>query len=168
MTCDFELPGGISFLCPERKFMPIPFAPVWSWPLLAALCQKLKLPRTQRRLLAMWHPVGAACSQRAGRSIYRISGRPAQARALVIILLKAGLSLDLGGLKGRPSGDLDVALARNASSAGGMPVPCSRRRAEARSARCSRRCRPRSPRMVQLMESGRGTDKSILQMTLPV
>ena len=93
---------------------------------LAALCQKLKLPRIIG-MLATGILLGPCVLNVLDGSILSISA-DLRKLALVIILLKAGLSLDLGDLKkvGRPA------------------ILVSRARRRRSWARCSRRCRPRS------------------------
>ena len=113
---------------------------------LAALCQKLKLPRIIG-MLATGILLGPCVLNVLDGSILSISA-DLRKLALVIILLKAGLSLDLGDLKkvGRP------AILMSCLPATCEIIGCCSRRTSSASrtrrrlswARCSRRCRPRS------------------------
>ena len=105
---------------------------------LAALCQKLKLPRIIG-MLATGILLGPCVLNVLDGSILSISA-DLRKLALVIILLKAGLSLELGDLKkvGRPAILMSAMWCSRRAS---LASRAWRRRSWAR---CSRRCRPRS------------------------
>ena len=138
---------------------------------LAALCQKLKLPRIIG-MLATGILLGPCVLNVLDGSILSISA-DLRKLALVIILLKAGLSLDLGDLKkvGRPA-ILMSCLPATCEIIGYVllaPYFLGVTRAEAAVMGAVLAAVSPAvvvPRMVQLMESGRGTDKSIPQMIL--
>ena len=138
---------------------------------LAALCQKLKLPRIIG-MLATGILLGPCVLNVLDGSILSISA-DLRKLALVIILLKAGLSLDLGDLKkvGRPA-VLMSCLPETCEIIGYvMLAPCFLGITRVEAAVMGSVLAAVSPavvvpRMVQLMESGRGTDKSIPQMIL--
>lgn len=138
---------------------------------LAALCQKLKLPRIIG-MLATGILLGPCVLNVLDGSILSISA-DLRKLALVIILLKAGLSLDLGDLKkvGRPA-ILMSCLPATCEIIGYVllaPYFLGVTHAEAAvmgSVLAAVSPAVVVPRMVQLMESGRGTDKSIPQMIL--
>ena len=138
---------------------------------LAALCQKLKLPRIIG-MLATGILLGPCVLNVLDGSILSISA-DLRKLALVIILLKAGLSLDLGDLKkvGRPA-ILMSCLPATCEIIGYVllaPYFLGVTRVEAAvmgSVLAAVSPAVVVPRMVQLMESGRGTDKSIPQMIL--
>mgnify|MGYP000142133664 CR=1 FL=1 len=138
---------------------------------LAALCQKLKLPRIIG-MLATGILLGPCVLNVLDGSILSISA-DLRKLALVIILLKAGLSLDLGDLKkvGRPAILMSCMPATCEIIGYVLLAPCflgvTRMEAAVMGAVLAA-VSPAVvvPRMVQLMESGRGTDKSIPQMIL--
>lgn len=138
---------------------------------LAALCQKLKLPRIIG-MLATGILLGPCVLNVLDGSILSISA-DLRKLALVIILLKAGLSLDLGDLKkvGRPA-ILMSCLPATCEIIGYVllaPYFLGVTRVEAAVMGAVLAAVSPAvvvPRMVQLMESGRGTDKSIPQMIL--
>lgn len=138
---------------------------------LAALCQKLKLPRIIG-MLATGILLGPCVLNVLDGSILSISA-DLRKLALVIILLKAGLSLDLGDLKkvGRPA-ILMSCLPATCEIIGYVllaPYFLGVTRAEAAVMGAVLAAVSPAvvvPRMVQLMENGRGTDKSIPQMIL--
>ena len=138
---------------------------------LAALCQKLKLPRIIG-MLATGILLGPCVLNVLDDSILSISA-DMRKLALIIILLKAGLSLDLGDLKkvGRPA-ILMSCLPATCEIIGYVllaPYFLGITRAEAAVMGAVLAAVSPAvvvPRMVQLMESGRGTDKSIPQMIL--
>lgn len=138
---------------------------------LAALCQKLKLPRIIG-MLATGILLGPCVLNVLDGSILSISAG-LRKLALVIILLKAGLSLDLGDLKkvGRPAILMSCLPATCEIIGYVLLAPCFLGITHAEAAVMGAVLAAVSPavvvpRMVQLMESGRGTDKSIPQMIL--
>ena len=138
---------------------------------LAALCQKLKLPRIIG-MLATGILLGPCVLNVLDGSILSISA-DLRKLALVIILLKAGLSLDLGDLKkvGRPAILMSCLPATCEIIGYVLLAPCFLGITRAEAAVMGAVLAAVSPavvvpRMVQLMESGRGTDKSIPQMIL--
>ena len=138
---------------------------------LAALCQKLKLPRIIG-MLATGILLGPCVLNVLDGSILSISA-DLRKLALVIILLKAGLSLDLGDLKkvGRPAILMSCLPATCEIIGYVMLAPCFLGVTRVEAAVMGSVLAAVSPavvvpRMVQLMESGRGTDKSIPQMIL--
>ena len=138
---------------------------------LAALCQKLKLPRIIG-MLATGILLGPCVLNVLDGSILSISA-DLRKLALVIILLKAGLSLDLGDLKkvGRPAILMSCLPATCEIIGYVLLAPCFLGITRAEAAVMGSVLAAVSPavvvpRMVQLMESGRGTDKSIPQMIL--
>lgn len=138
---------------------------------LAALCQKLKLPRIIG-MLATGILLGPCVLNVLDGSILSISA-DLRKLALVIILLKAGLSLDLGDLKrvGRPAILMSCLPATCEIIGYVMLAPCFLGITRVEAAVMGSVLAAVSPavvvpRMVQLMESGRGTDKSIPQMIL--
>ncbi len=138
---------------------------------LAALCQKLKLPRILGMLLT-GILLGPCVLNVLDGSILSISA-DLRKLALVIILLKAGLSLDLGDLKkvGRPA-ILMSCLPATCEIIGYVvlaPYFLGITRVEAAvmgSVLAAVSPAVVVPRMVQLMESVYGTGKSIPQMIL--
>ena len=138
---------------------------------LAALCQKLKLPRIIG-MLATGILLGPCVLNVLDGSILSISA-DLRKLALVIILLKAGLSLDLGDLKkvGRPAILMSCLPATCEIIGYVLLAPCFLGITRVEAAVMGAVLAAVSPavvvpRMVQLMESGRGTDKSIPQMIL--
>ena len=138
---------------------------------LAALCQKLKLPRIIG-MLATGILLGPCVLNVLDGSILSISA-DLRKLALVIILLKAGLSLDLGDLKkvGRPAILMSCLPATCEIIGYVLLAPCFLGVTHTEAAVMGAVLAAVSPavvvpRMVQLMESGRGTDKSIPQMIL--
>lgn len=138
---------------------------------LAALCQKLKLPRIIG-MLATGILLGPCVLNVLDGSILSISA-DLRKLALVIILLKAGLSLDLGDLKkvGRPAILMSCLPATCEIIGYVMFAPCFLGITRVEAAVMGSVLAAVSPavvvpHMVQLMESGRGTDKSIPQMIL--
>lgn len=138
---------------------------------LAALCQKLKLPRIIG-MLATGILLGPCVLNVLDGSILSISA-DLRKLALVIILLKAGLSLDLGDLKkvGRPAILMSCLPATCEIIGYVLLAPCFLGITRVEAAVMGSVLAAVSPavvvpRMVQLMESGRGTDKSIPQMIL--
>ena len=138
---------------------------------LAALCQKLKLPRIIG-MLATGILLGPCVLNVLDGSILSISA-DLRKLALVIILLKAGLSLELGDLKkvGRPAILMSCLPATCEIIGYVMFAPCFLGITRVEAAVMGSVLAAVSPavvvpRMVQLMESGRGTDKSIPQMIL--
>ena len=138
---------------------------------LAALCQKLKLPRIIG-MLATGILLGPCVLNVLDDSILSISA-DMRKLALIIILLKAGLSLDLGDLKkvGRPA-ILMSCLPATCEIIGYVllaPYFLGITRAEAAVMGAVLAAVSPAvvvPRMVQLIESGCGTKKSIPQMVL--
>ena len=138
---------------------------------LAALCQKLKLPRIIG-MLATGILLGPCVLNVLDGSILSISA-DLRKLALVIILLKAGLSLDLGDLKkvGRPA-ILMSCLPATCEIIGYVllaPYFLGVTRVEAAVMGAVLAAVSPAvvvPRMVQLIESGCGTKKSIPQMVL--
>ena len=133
---------------------------------LAALCQKLKLPRIIG-MLATGILLGPCVLNVLDGSILSISA-DLRKLALVIILLKAGLSLDLGDLKkvGRPAILMSCLPATCEIIGYVLLAPYFLGVTHAEAAVMGAVLAAVSPavvvpRMVQLMESGRGTDKSI-------
>ena len=124
---------------------------------MAALCQQLHLPRIIGMLLT-GILLGPYVLNWLDPSILSISSDLRQ-MALIIILIKAGLSLNLADLKkvGRPA----VMMAC-------VPASCEILAFLLFAPAVLGAVSPAVviPRMVQLMESGRGTDKSIPQMIL--
>ena len=138
---------------------------------LAALCQKLKLPRIIG-MLATGILLGPCVLNVLDGSILSISA-DLRKLALVIILLKAGLSLDLGDLKrvGRPAILMSCLPATCEIIGYVLLAPCFLGITRAEAAVMGSVLAAVSPavvvpRMVQLMESGLGTDKGIPQMIL--
>ncbi len=138
---------------------------------LAALCQKLKLPRIIG-MLATGILLGPCVLNVLDGSILSISA-DLRKLALVIILLKAGLSLELGDLKkvGRPAILMSCLPATCEIIGYVLLAPCFLGITRVEAAVMGAVLAAVSPavvvpRMVQLMESGRGTDKSIPQMIL--
>ena len=138
---------------------------------LAALCQKLKLPRIIG-MLATGILLGPCVLNVLDGSILSISA-DMRKLALIIILLKAGLSLDLGDLKkvGRPA-ILMSCLPATCEIIGYVvlaPYFLGVTRVEAAVMGAVLAAVSPAvvvPRMVQLMESVYGTGKSIPQMVL--
>lgn len=138
---------------------------------LAALCQKLKLPRIIG-MLATGILLGPCVLNVLDGSILSISA-DLRKLALIIILLKAGLSLDLGDLKkvGRPA-ILMSCLPDTCEIIGYVvlaPYFLGVTRVEAAVMGAVLAAVSPAvvvPRMVQLMESVYGTGKSIPQMVL--
>lgn len=138
---------------------------------LAALCQKLKLPRIIG-MLATGILLGPCVLNVLDGSILSISA-DLRKLALIIILLKAGLSLDLGDLKkvGRPA-ILMSCLPATCEIIGYVllaPYFLGITRVEAAVMGAVLAAVSPAvvvPRMVQLMESVYGTGKSIPQMVL--
>ncbi len=138
---------------------------------LAALCQKLKLPRIIG-MLATGILLGPCVLNVLDGSILSISA-DLRKLALIIILLKAGLSLDLGDLKkvGRPA-ILMSCLPATCEIIGYVvlaPYFLGVTRVEAAVMGAVLAAVSPAvvvPRMVQLMESVYGTGKSIPQMVL--
>lgn len=138
---------------------------------LAALCQRLHLPRILG-MLATGILLGPCALNVLDGSILSISA-DLRKLALVIILLKAGLSLDLNDLKrvGRPAVLMSCLPATCEIIGYVLLAPCFLGVTHAEAAVMGAVLAAVSPavvvpRMVQLMESGRGTDKSIPQMIL--
>ena len=138
---------------------------------LAALCQKLRLPRILGMLLT-GVLLGPCVLNWLDPSILSISA-DLRKIALIIILLKAGLSLDLNDLKrvGRPA-VLMSCLPASCEILGYVllaPYFLGITRVEAAVMGAVLAAVSPAvvvPRMVQLMESGYGTKKSIPQMVL--
>ena len=138
---------------------------------LAAVCQKLGLPRIIGMLLT-GILIGPYALNALDSSILLISGE-LRKMALVIILIKAGLSLNLADLKkvGRPAVLMSFLPAVFEIGAfvllGPLLLPISRTEAAVVGAVLGA-VSPAVvvPRMVQLMENGYGTDKSIPQLIL--
>lgn len=137
----------------------------------AAICQQLRLPRIIRMLFT-GILLGPCVLNWLDPSILSISADLRQ-MALIIILIKAGLSLDLADLKkvGRPAVLMSCLPASCEILAFFLLAPAllgvSRIEAAVMGAVLGA-VSPAVvvPRMVQLMESGHGTDKSIPQMIL--
>ena len=138
---------------------------------LAALCQKLRLPRILGMLLT-GVLLGPCVLDWLDPSILSVSA-DLRKIALIIILLKAGLSLDLNDLKrvGRPA-VLMSCLPASCEILGYVllaPYFLGITRVEAAVMGAVLAAVSPAvvvPRMVQLMESGYGTKKSIPQMVL--
>ena len=138
---------------------------------MAALCQRLRLPRILG-MLATGILLGPCVLDLLDVSILSVSA-DLRKIALIIILLKAGLSLDLNDLKrvGRPA-ILMSCLPASCELLGYVllaPHVLGVTRIEAAVMGAVLAAVSPAvvvPRMVQLMESGRGTDKSIPQMVL--
>ena len=138
---------------------------------MAALCQRLRLPRILG-MLATGILLGPCVLDLLDASILSVSA-DLRKIALIIILLKAGLSLDLNDLKrvGRPA-ILMSCLPASCELLGYVllaPRVLGVTRIEAAVMGAVLAAVSPAvvvPRMVQLMESGRGTDKSIPQMVL--
>ncbi len=138
---------------------------------MAAICQKIKLPRIIGMLFS-GILLGPFVLELLDPSILNISAE-LRKMALVIILIKAGLSLDLGELKkvGRPA--FLLAFVPACFELGGYVLLApsllglSRTEAAVMGAVLAA-VSPAVvvPRMVQLMEERYGTDKSIPQMIL--
>ena len=138
---------------------------------MAALCQKLRLPRIIG-MLATGILLGPCVFDMLDASILSVSA-DLRKLALVIILLKAGLSLDLNDLKrvGRPAILMSCLPAACEIVGYVLLAPCFLGITRLEAAVMGAVLAAVSPavvvpRMVQLMESGRGTDKSIPQMVL--
>ncbi len=138
---------------------------------MAALCQKLRLPRIIG-MLATGILLGPCVFGVLDASILSVSA-DLRNLALVIILLKAGLSLDLNDLKrvGRPAILMSCLPAACEIVGYVLLAPCFLGITRLEAAVMGAVLAAVSPavvvpRMVQLMESGRGTDKSIPQMVL--
>ncbi len=138
---------------------------------LASICQRIHLPRIIGMLLT-GIVLGPYVLDLFDPSILRISADLRQ-MALVIILLKAGLSLDLGDLKrvGRPAVLLSFlpAVFEILAFLLFAPAVLGVNRIEAAVMGAVLGAVSPAvvvPRMVQLMEDGYGTDKSIPQMML--
>ena len=138
---------------------------------MAALCQKLRLPRIIG-MLATGILLGPCVFGVLDASILSVSA-DLRKLALVIILLKAGLSLDLNDLKrvGRPAILMSCLPAACEIVGYVLLAPCFLGITRLEAAVMGAVLAAVSPavvvpRMVQLMESGRGTDKSIPQMVL--
>ena len=137
----------------------------------AAICQQLRLPRIIGMLFT-GILLGPCVLNWLDPSILSISADLRQ-MALIIILIKAGLSLDLADLKkvGRPAVLMSCLPASCEILAFFLLAPAllgvSRIEAAVMGAVLGA-VSPAVvvPRMVQLMESGHGTDKSIPQMIL--
>ena len=138
---------------------------------LAAICQKIRLPR-MIGMLATGILLGPFVLDALDPSILNISGELRQ-MALVIILIKAGLSLDIQDLKrvGRPAILLSFlpAVFEIAAFVIFAPMVLGINRIEAAVMGAVLGAVSPAvvvPRMVQLMEEGRGTRKGIPQMLL--
>ena len=138
---------------------------------LAALCQKLKLPRIIG-MLATGILLGPCVLNVLDGSILSISA-DLRKLALVIILLKAGLSLDLGDLKkvGRPAILMSCLPATCEIIGYVLLAPYFLGVTHAEAAVMGAVLAAVSPavvvpRMVQLMENSYGTQKSIPQMIM--
>ena len=138
---------------------------------LAALCQKLKLPRIIG-MLATGILLGPCVLNVLDGSILSISA-DLRKLALVIILLKAGLSLDLGDLKkvGRPAILMSCLPATCEIIGYVLLAPCFLGITRAEAAVMGSVLAAVSPavvvpRMVQLMEEKYGTKQSIPQMIM--
>ena len=138
---------------------------------LAALCQRLHLPRILG-MLATGILLGPCALNVLDGSILSISA-DLRKLALVIILIKAGLSLDLNDLKrvGRPAVLMSCLPATCEIVGYVLLAPCFLGVTRVEAAVMGAVLAAVSPavvvpRMVQLMESGRGTDKGIPQMIL--
>lgn len=138
---------------------------------MAALCQKLKLPRIIGMLLT-GVVLGPYVLDVLDPSILSISAQLRQ-MALIIILLKAGLSLDLSDLKrvGRPAVLMSCVPASCEILAFFLFAPSVLGVTRIEAAVMGAVLGAVSPavvvpRMVQLMEEGYGTGKSIPQMIL--
>ena len=138
---------------------------------LAAICQKIRLPR-MIGMLATGIILGPFVLDALDPSILNISAELRQ-MALVIILIKAGLSLDLQDLKrvGRPAVLLSFlpAVFEIAAFVIFAPMILGINRIEAAVMGAVLGAVSPAvvvPRMVQLMEEGRGTRKGIPQMLL--
>ena len=138
---------------------------------LAALCQALKLPR-MIGMLAAGILLGPYGLNLLDASILGISAQLRQ-MALVIILLKAGLSLELSDLKkvGRPAVLLSFVPASFEILGYTLLAPVMLGITTIEAAVMGAVLGAVSPavvvpRMLRLMEEGRGTDKGIPQMVL--
>ncbi len=138
---------------------------------MAALCQKIRLPRIIG-MLATGILLGPFCLNLLDGSLLAISASLRQ-MALVIILIKAGLSLDLGDLKkvGRPALLMSCLPATFEIAAwvllAPMLLPIGRMEAAVIGAILGA-VSPAVvvPKMVQLMENRWGTGKGIPQLIL--
>ena len=137
----------------------------------AALCSRIGLPRIIGMLLA-GILIGPYVLNWLDDSILSISSELRQ-MALIIILIKAGLSLDLSDLKrvGRPAVMMACVPASCEILAFFLLAPSHSGHQADRSGRhgCCARCGISAvvvPRMVQLMEEKRGTGQGIPQMIL--
>ena len=137
----------------------------------AALCQRLHLPRIIG-MLAVGILLGPYALDLLDNSILLISGDLRQ-MALIIILLKAGLSLNLADLKkvGRPAVMMSCVPASFEILAFVLFAPALLGVNRVEAAVMGAVLAAVSPavvvpRMVHLMEAGYGTDKSIPQMIL--
>ena len=138
---------------------------------MAAICQKLKLPRIIGMLIT-GIILGPYVLNLLDPSILSISADLRQ-MALIIILLKAGLSLDLTDLKkvGRPAIMMSCVPASFEILAFFLFAPAFLRVTRIEAAVMGAVLGAVSPavvvpRMVQLMDAGYGTDKSIPQLIL--
>ena len=137
----------------------------------AALCQRLRLPRIIG-MLAVGVLLGPSALNVLDGSILSLSAELRQ-MALIIILLKAGLSLDLADLKrvGRPAVLMSF-LPASFEIAGYLllaPVLLGLSRTEAAVLGAVMAAVSPAvvvPRMVRLMEEGWGTDRGIPQMVM--
>ena len=138
---------------------------------LAAVCQQLRIPRIIG-MLVTGIVLGPCVLNVLDPSILSISADLRQ-MALIIILLKAGLSLDLSDLKrvGRPAVRMSCVPAGFEILAFFLLAPALLGVTRVEAAVMGAVLGAVSPavvipRMVQLMDSGYGTDKSIPQMIL--
>ena len=172
----FKVAGGISFFCAlrlkEETKMLTSLALVFLVGLsMAALCQRLNLPRIIGMLL-IGILLGPYVLNWLDPSILSISAELRQ-MALIIILLKAGLSLNLADLKkvGRPAVMMACVPASCEILAFVLfaPMILGIDRIEAAvmgSVLAAVSPAVVVPRMVQLMETKYGTEKSIPQMIM--
>ena len=138
---------------------------------LAAICQRLHLPRILGMLLT-GVLLGPCALDALDPSILSVSA-DLRKIALIIILLKAGLSLDLNDLKrvGRPAVLMSCLPASCEILGYVLLAPCFLGITRTEAAVMGAVLAAVSPavvvpRMVQLMENGYGTKKSIPQMVL--
>lgn len=166
--------GGISFFCAcfEEENMLTSLALVFLVGLsMAAICQKIKLPRIIGMLIT-GILLGPYALNWLDPSILSISSDLRQ-MALIIILLKAGLSLNLADLKkvGRPAVMMACVPASFEILAFCLFAPCILGITRVEAAVMGAVLGAVSPavvipRMVHLMETQYGTDKSIPQMIM--
>lgn len=160
--------GHQLFLCPEEEIY-VNFTQalrLFGWPCAGRAVSEAKLPRIIG-MLATGILLGPCVLNVLDGSILSISA-DLRKLALVIILLKAGLSLDLGDLKkvGRPAILMSCLPATCEIIGYVLLAPCFLGVTHTEAAVMGAVLAAVSPavvvpRMVQLMESGRGTDKSI-------